>query len=164
MDVESEVGEGTSFVIYLPQTLDNKDAEEEKAAQVVEEVTADLTGSERILLVEDEDAVRTFSQRALTNKGYEVFAAESGDAAWEMFESGEVDRLDLMVTDVVMPGMDGPSLVKKVREKYPDLKIVFMSGYTEDKLADHQGEDIHFLPKPFTLKQLAAKVKDILQE
>ena len=164
LDVESEVGEGTSFVIYLPQTLDNKDAEEEKAAQVVEEVTADLTGSERILLVEDEDAVRTFSQRALTNKGYEVFAAESGDAAWEMFESGEVDRLDLMVTDVVMPGMDGPSLVKKVREKYPDLKVVFMSGYTEDKLADHQGEDIHFLPKPFTLKQLAAKVKDILQE
>lgn len=165
LDVQSKVGEGASFIIYLPQAVEQKESVDAKAAHAAdEEAATDLTGSERILLVEDEDAVRTFSQRALANKGYEVMAAESGDVAWAMFENGDVPRLDLMVTDVVMPGMDGPSLVEKVREKHPDLKVIFMSGYTEDKLAGHQGEHIHFLPKPFTLKQLAAKVKDVLQE
>lgn len=167
LDVQSIMGQGTSFIIYLPQATQsqqieaaNEAAEEKKKATK----TQDLTGSERILLVEDEDAVRTFSQRALANKGYEVFAAENGDAAWEMFENNEIERLDLMVTDVVMPGMDGSTLAKKVAEKHPDLKIIFMSGYTEDKLKDENTGQIHFLPKPFTLKQLAAKVKEVLEE
>ncbi len=163
LDVQSTEGEGTSFVIYLPQAGEQEETSNVKAAEVVEDITTDLTGSECILLVEDEDAVRTFSMRALTNKGYEVIAAESADVAWDMFQNNQVDRLDLMVTDVVMPGMDGPTLVEKVKEIKPDLKVIFMSGYTEDKLKDHKGGDIHFLPKPFTLKQLAAKVKDVLQ-
>ncbi len=164
MDVNSTLDQGTSFIIYLPQARESDEEAASLAKESHDETPSDLTGSEVILLVEDEASVRTFSQRALSNKGYEVLAAESGEAAWEMFESGEVDRLDLMVTDVVMPGMDGPSLVKKVHEKYPDLKVIFMSGYTEDKLKDEGTGAIHFLPKPFTLKQLAAKVKEVLAE
>ncbi len=77
-------------------------------------------------------------------------------------EKQENQKIDLLVTDVVMPNMDGPTLAQRMRQTSPGLKIIFMSGYTEDKLKDHMGENIFFLPKPFTLKQLAAKVKDVL--
>ena len=116
-----------------------------------------------ILLVEDEDAVRTFSQRALSNKGYEVLTADSGESALTLMENETERAIDLLVTDVVMPLMDGPTLAQRLRQDSPNLKIIFMSGYTEDKLKDHMGENIFFLPKPFTLKQLAAKVKDVLE-
>ena len=167
LDVESKVATkdkpgGTSFIIYLPPASDLEDSEEERQAIIEDDATRDLTGSERILLVEDEDAVRTFSERALTNKGYEVVSAESGENALEVLERQENKHIDLVVTDVVMPGMDGPTLVQRLRQESPNLKIVFMSGYTEDKLKDHMGENIYFLPKPFTLKQLAAKVKEVL--
>ena len=122
----------------------------------------DLTGTARILLVEDEDAVRTFSTRALTNKGYQVLGAESGEAALALIETEDIKTIDLMITDVMMPGMDGPTMAKKVRDMNPDLKIIFISGYTEDRLKDHMGANIYFLPKPFTLKQLAEKVKEAL--
>ena len=165
LDVESKVGEGTSFNIYLPATTDiDLEEEEKEQTKVEEEPTKDLTGSERILLVEDEDAVRTFSVRALGNKGYEVVSAESGENALEVYEALEDKHLDLIITDVVMPGMDGPTLVQRMRQGSPDMKIIFMSGYTEDKLKDHMGENIYFLPKPFTLKQLAAKVKEVLED
>ena len=163
LDVKSKIGEGTSFIIYLPAANEGDETSEEKAA-VEEETTRDLTGSERILLVEDEDAVRSFSQRALTNKGYEVLTASSGENALEVIEKDESKHFDLIVTDVVMPGMDGPTLVQRLRQDSPDLKIIFMSGYTEDKLKDHMGEGIFFLPKPFTLKDLAEKVKEVLDD
>ena len=129
---------------------------------MVEQEAKDLTGTERILLVEDEDAVRTFSQRALTNKGYDVLAADCGESALKLIEEQDTQDLDLLVTDVVMPGIDGPTLAQRMRQKSPKLKIIFMSGYTEDRLKDHMGDDIFFLPKPFTLKQLAEKVKEVL--
>lgn len=165
LDVTSKVGKGTTFTIYLPAATDIEVEEDEEihSSTVEEDTTKDLTGSERILLVEDEDAVRTFSERALTNKGYEVVSAESGENALEVFEALEDKHLDLIVTDVVMPGMDGPTLVQRMRQDSPNMKIIFMSGYTEDKLKDHMGENIFFLPKPFTLKQLAAKVKEVLE-
>ncbi|MGH1399255.1 MAG: ATP-binding protein [Alphaproteobacteria bacterium] len=165
LDVESVEGQGTTFVIYLPPA-NEADEEEEQQRENEHEITEtrDLTGSERIFLVEDEDAVRTFSERALTNKGYEIVPAESGDRAWEMYQSMENKNFDLIVTDVVMPGMDGPTLVEHIRAQTPDLKIIFMSGYTEDKLKDHMDEGIFFLPKPFTLKDLAAKVKEVLED
>ncbi len=165
LDVESTLGKGTSFIIYLPAATDIEVEEDEEAHSGVieEETTKDLTGSERILLVEDEDAVRTFSERALTNKGYEVVSAESGENALEVFDELENKHLDLIVTDVVMPGMDGPTLVQRMRQDSPNMKIIFMSGYTEDKLKDHMGDNIFFLPKPFSLKQLAAKVKEVLE-
>jgi len=165
LDVESKEGQGTSFIIYLPPATEAEEEEAQTKEDEEEEIsTRDLTGSERILLVEDEDAVRTFSERALTNKGYEVLSADCGERAIELFEGLENKQIDLLVTDVVMPGMDGPTVAENIRESAPDLKIIFMSGYTEDKLKDHMGEGIFFLPKPFTLKDLAAKVKEVLED
>lgn len=161
LDVESQVGVGTTFLIYLPRSNEAEDAPEEK---VVEHVAKDLTGTECILLVEDEDAVRTFSQRALVNKGYEVLTAPDGESALELFAKQEEQKVDLLITDVVMPGMDGPTLAQRIRQTNPHLKIIFMSGYTEDKLKDHMGDRTYFLPKPFTLKQLAEKVKAVFEE
>jgi two-component system cell cycle sensor histidine kinase/response regulator CckA len=161
LDVKSDVGKGTSFIIYLPRATETEVEQEDTAESSVDE-TKDLTGTERILLVEDEDAVRTFSVRALTNKGYEVLAADCGDSALKLMEDHANQHIDLLVTDVVMPGIDGPTLAQRMRQNSPKLKIIFMSGYTEDRLKDHMGENVFFLPKPFTLKQLAEKVKDVL--
>ena len=162
LDVMSVVDEGTSFTIYLPRAHEVEEEDEDVAP--LENDNKDLTGTERIMLVEDEDAVRTFSERALVNKGYEVLSAESGEAGVALIESQENKNLDLLITDVVMPGIDGPTMANQIREHSPNLKIIFMSGYTEDKLKDHMGENIWFLPKPFTLKQLAAKVKEVLED
>ncbi|HPF77819.1 MAG TPA: PAS domain S-box protein [Alphaproteobacteria bacterium] len=163
LDIESEVGKGTTFTIYLPRMSDEElSGEAEKDNKDGEEPTGDLTGTARILLVEDEDAVRTFSTRALMNKGYEVLAAENGQAALQLMSSQENKQIDLLITDVMMPDMDGPTLVQRMRQDSPELRIIFISGYTEDKLKDHMGKGISFLPKPFTLKQLAAKVKEAL--
>lgn len=160
--VESTVGVGTTFSIFLPQALETE-VEADTAAAVEEDATRDLTGTARILLVEDEDAVRTFSSRALANKGYEVLDAESGEAALAVMDRQTSKHIDLMITDVIMPNMDGPTLAQRMRQNNPALKIIFISGYTEEKLKDHMGDNIWFLPKPFTLKQLAAKVKEALE-
>lgn len=162
MKIESELGVGTSFIIYLPRLNEAEASETAEEKKTIEPSDADLTGTARILLVEDEDAVRTFSTRALGNKGYDVISAENGAAALELWKGQENKQLDLMVTDVMMPDMDGPTLAKHMREEMPDLKIIFISGYTEDRLKDHMGPGIFFLPKPFTLKQLAAKIKEAL--
>ncbi len=161
--VQSTVGEGTTFSIFLPQV-----AEQEVAATIQEaeaQDRRDLTGAGTLLLVEDEDAVRAFSARALRNKGYEVLEANSGETALEILSKQQAP-IDLLVTDVVMPRLDGPSLVKEVRQTRPDLKVIFISGYAEDSFRKRLDEDtgIHFLPKPFSLKQLAGKVKEVLGE
>ena len=162
LDIESEIGKGTTFLIYLPKSNEIYDEEDVKPVEPL--VAKDLTGTECIMLVEDEDAVRTFSQRALANKGYDIISAEHGEAALELYEMDGQKNIDLLITDVVMPGMDGPTLAQRIRQHSPNLKIIFMSGYTEDKLKDHIGEKTYFLPKPFTLKILAAKVKEVLEE
>ncbi|MAQ71353.1 MAG: hybrid sensor histidine kinase/response regulator [Alphaproteobacteria bacterium] len=161
LHVDSTVGEGTIFSIYLPEAAEGY--EEEDTPKSEKQIKEDLTGTARILLVEDEDAVRTFSTRALTNKGYIVTDANGGEAALEIINSEDVAP-DLLITDVIMPDMDGPVMAKKIREKYPELKIIFISGYTEEKLKEHMDERVWFLPKPFTLTQLAAKVKDVLED
>lgn len=156
--VESEVEHGTVFKIFLPRY----DGIEQVSVIAHEQPAADLTGSETILLVEDEDAVRLFSARALREKGYHVLEANSGDAALNIIKKGET--LDLLVTDVVMPKMDGPTLNKKVRDLLPHIKTIFISGYTEDTFRRNLDDNaqIHFLAKPFTLKDLASKVKEVL--
>ena len=162
VNVESTVGEGTVFWIYLPRHEAEQKAE--PAAEVPQEKTAgDLTGIGQILLVEDEDAVRMFSARALRNKGYQVSEAASGEAALAVLTEARTP-MDLLITDVIMPNMDGPTLVSEVRRTQPDLKVIFISGYTEDKVRSQfaSDEEIHFLPKPFTLKQLAVKVKEVM--
>ncbi len=162
LGVDSSINNGTKFSVYLPCVEDSEIKQEDPKPQT-EDLSGDLTGSARILLVEDEDAVRTFSTRALTNKGYEVLTAENGESGLDVFNS--LDRpIDLLITDVMMPGKDGPTLAKEIKQKMPDLKIIFISGYTEEKLKDTLGEHIYFLPKPFSLKELAAKVKEVLQK
>jgi len=159
--VDSMLNEGTTFSIYLPQVAEQEIAARQQ--EVESQDRRDLTGAGTLLLVEDEDAVRAFSARALRNKGYEVLEANSGETALQILE-GAVDSIDLLVTDVVMPRLDGPSLVKEVRQTRPDLKVIFISGYAEDSFRQRLGEEtgIHFLPKPFSLKQLAGKVKEVL--
>ena len=157
--VDSIVGQGTTFAIYLPRLTQ---AAQQAATQAkIEEKTADLTGTATILLVEDEDAVRAFSTRALTNKGYKVLDAPGGESALEIIKANGKSP-DLIITDVIMPEMDGPTLITKVRAMYPKVPVIFVSGYTEDKFKGQFGENTWFLPKPFTLQQLAAKVKEVL--
>ncbi len=124
---------------------------------------ADLTGSETILLVEDEDAVRMFGARALRNKGYKVLEAQNGEVALDVV-NGTAPKIDLIISDVVMPGMDGYTLVRQLREQMPQVKVILMSGYAEDAFQDQidKDETLHFLPKPFTLKTLVGKVKEII--
>ena len=106
----------------------------------------------------------TLSARALRNKGYKVIEAKSGEAALELIRDAE-ERIDLMITDVVMPRMDGPRLVREVRDIVPQMKVIFISGYAETALKiPADAANMHFLAKPFSLKQLAGKVKDVLTE
>ena len=161
---QSEMGIGTSFKIYLPEYVKgDKDEEDDDQGDVVEEKpAADLTGSSTILLVEDEDAVRMFASRALKNKGYTVFEADSGVSALKVMEETDA-HIDLVISDVMMPQMDGPTLVKKIRETDTNLKVIFISGYAEDALDDNiMDKDFNFLSKPFSLKQLAEQVKEVL--
>lgn len=161
----STVGKGTTFRIYLPryvETAADKAAEAAAAASVPSEA-ADLTGKGTILLVEDEDAVRTFAARALGTRGYEVLQAESGEVALEVVRAHE-GRIDLVVSDVVMPNMDGPTMAKELKDILPGTPIIFVSGYAEDAFAKNLDpeQEFHFLPKPFSLKQLAAAVKEVM--
>jgi len=162
--VDSTPGEGACFTIHLPRHLGSPCQPAEPSVEAHERPVADLTGSSTILLVEDEDAVRVFSARALRNKGYQVLEATSGEAALALLRT-DGKRVDLLITDVVMPEMDGPTLMRNVRQFRPEMKVILISGYTEDRFRDHldAGQQVHFLPKPFSLKQLAGKVKDVLR-
>ncbi|TNE58457.1 MAG: response regulator [Alphaproteobacteria bacterium] len=157
---ESEEGVGTTFKIYLPRHPDEELPTEAGAGK---SEMKDLSGEGTVLLVEDEDAVRAFAARALSTRGYRVLEASNGEMGLEIVEEEE-GNIDIMVSDVVMPTMDGPTMAKKVKEKYPGIKVIFISGYTEDAFEDDldRPEDFTFLPKPFSLKELATKVKEVL--
>jgi two-component system cell cycle sensor histidine kinase/response regulator CckA len=164
--VDSEVGKGTAMRVYLPRYEPGAaevDQEPEKLERKPEK-PKDLTGRGTVLLVEDEEAVRAFAARALGQRGYEVLEASTGAEALEIFAEHEGD-VDLVVSDVVMPEMDGPTLMKELRRDHPDIKIIFMSGYAEDAFRRNlaENEDYMFLQKPFDLKQLAAAVKAALE-
>jgi len=158
--VDSEIGRGTTFRIHLPRHQADATASVEP-----EERTAprDITGEDTILLVEDEEAVRSFAARALKLRGYNVLEAAGGEEALEIVKQ-RPGAIHLLITDVVMPNMDGPTLVRAVKRLQPDMAVIFMSGYAEEAFRRHdeKAEELHFLPKPFGLKQLAAKVKDVL--
>ncbi|MCC6919501.1 MAG: response regulator [Alphaproteobacteria bacterium] len=163
---ESEVGKGTTFKIYLPRHVAAPEAPEVVAEPEAKKPAAagrDLTGIGTILLVEDDDAVRGLTARALEMRGYEVLKANGGEEALEILTSVN-KHIHLMVSDVVMPGMDGPEVAKAARAMRKDLKVIFMSGYAEDSFRKQaeMDEEVHFLPKPFQLNDLAAKVKDVM--
>jgi two-component system cell cycle sensor histidine kinase/response regulator CckA len=123
----------------------------------------DLWGSASLLLVEDEDMVRAVAERALVRQGYSVETARDGEEGLELFASGK--RYDLVISDVVMPNMDGPSMARQLREAYGDVKILFMSGYAEEQLRQSiHLDNVHFLPKPFSVQQIAAAVRDALKK
>lgn len=161
IDVDSTPGAGTCFRIWLPQHAGSA------AHRPVIEQDRDgeaATGQGTILLVEDEDPVRLFTARALRGRGYKVIEAKSGDAALELLQ-GMAEPLDLLLTDAVMPGIDGPALIALVRDQRPDLKVICISGHTDESLRqrlDAMG-DVLFLAKPFSLKQLAQRVADVLR-
>ncbi len=162
--VDSRPGEGARFSIYLPQ-FDREEAAAAASGTGEEGAARDLTGAGTVLLVEDEDAVRMFSARALRNKGYHVLEATSGEAALDLLEGLETP-IDLLITDVVMPRMDGPNLIRKLRGAQPDVKVICISGYAEESFRRQLDADVdvHFLPKPYSLNQLAGKVKDVMGE
>jgi two-component system cell cycle sensor histidine kinase/response regulator CckA len=168
VQVDSSMGKGTTFSIFLPRFDEAPAAKAERGAEPAAKprrAAQDLSGVGTVLLVEDEDPVRMFGSRALRNKGYKVLEAKNGDAALEVMRDSP-DPIDLIISDVVMPQRDGPTLIREVREKFPEMKVIFISGYAEDdfreSLASQPG--IHFLAKPFSLDQLAGKVKDVLAE
>ena len=177
--VDSEVGKGTTFRIFLPRYVpgaEELEAEElpeaespaisgalAAADEMVRQAGADLTGQGTILLVEDEEGLRTLNARGLVSRGYTVLEAGNGVEAMAVLEKRGGD-VDLVVSDVVMPEMDGPTLLKEMRRRNPGLKIIFVSGYAEDAFQKSLPEhgQFAFLPKPFTLKQLVAAVKETM--
>jgi two-component system, cell cycle sensor histidine kinase and response regulator CckA len=177
--VDSVEGKGTTFRIFLPRHVASaQDTAPEHAeaqvssligvlaaaAEVKPPANADLTGVGTILLVEDEEGLRALNARGLTSRGYTVLEAGNGVEAIDVLE--KVDgRVDLVVSDVVMPEMDGPTLLRELRSRDPSLKIIFVSGYAEDAFQKHlpaDGQQFAFLAKPFTLKQLVAAVKETM--
>jgi two-component system cell cycle sensor histidine kinase/response regulator CckA len=156
---ESETGQGATFTVYLPVHASAGTARPAEPRRA--EKPAELWGSGTVLLVEDEDMVRAVAERALTRQGYSVLTAENGEAALEVLERS--GRPDLLISDVVMPTMDGPTMVRIVRERYPDLPIVFMSGYAEEQLRKSIDLDnVAFLPKPFSVQQLAEVTRSVM--
>jgi len=151
---------GTTFSLYIPEAAPHGTEIHDDAAAAGPE--GDSTGGGEILLVEDEDPVRLFSARALRSKGYIVTEARTGAAALEILAE---NRFDLLVTDMMMPEVDGATLIKTARGDMPDLPVVCISGYTQESVAEEITAlpRVYFLPKPFSLKQLAAKVKTALQ-
>jgi len=174
--VDSAVGEGATFRIFLPRHVaaagEAASSEIEAPAiagalaaadQVKRAAGTDLTGEGTVLLVEDEEGLRALNARGLASRGFTVLEAGNGIEAIEVLEKS--DRpVDIVVSDVVMPEMDGPTLARELRIRNPNLKIIFVSGYAEDAFQKHLPESgkYGFLPKPFTLKQLVAAVKETL--
>ena len=154
--VDSTEGAGTQFLIYLP--VNDEPEEVVEPAPSVEVIESDQTGRGRVLLVEDEAPVRAFAARALALRGYTVTQASSGEEALDVLEGGE--EFDIFVSDVVMPGKNGPTWVREALSTRPDAKVVFVSGYAEDAFKDGDPEipNAAFLAKPFSLVELTQKV------
>lgn len=164
--ISSKVGKGTKFCIFL-KAYDTKGAKQPEHAKLKEaekEDSADITGIGNILLVEDETPVRIFSHNALTNKGFTVTDADCAETAMNIMKN-KGKEIDLIITDVVMPGMSGPDMIKHITVQYPDIKVIFISGYGEDAFIETYGSErtFNFLSKPYSLKQLVMKVKEVLE-
>lgn len=156
---------GALFTIYLPRHTPTFEPVEPEHEPELEHEADDVTGSSAILLVEDEAAVRAFARRALAMRGYDVTDVDSAEAALSVLADRDFN-VDLVVSDVVMPGMDGPTWVREARKARPDMPVIFISGYAED-IFGAGGDDLgqyRFLPKPFSLDELTVAVKTALNE
>jgi signal transduction histidine kinase len=157
VNVHSDVGRGTSFKVYFPQT----DATE-RAAQAPPPVARPRAGTQTVLVVEDAEGLRELAMRLLQREGYTVLAASNADEALELFELNAC--IDVILTDVVMPGASGPELTRQLVERRPELKVIYMSGYTEEAIVHHGVLEpgIAFLHKPFTIDTLGRKIREVL--
>ncbi|MCF6301866.1 MAG: response regulator [Devosiaceae bacterium] len=160
---DTQLGKGTNFRIFLPRYTPTAEEIAAKSEAAAERVVKDLTGHERILLVEDDESVMAFSSRALEATGYEVYKADGGEEALEILDEINYE-IDLMISDVMMPEMDGPTLMLEVREHLPDLNVIFVSGFAEDEVRSKLSDDrsVEFLSKPYSFDQLNSKVKAVL--
>lgn len=170
--VTSKVNHGTKFSIFLPmvyvsdEIYNEKIDEEENNERAEKLAVTETKGSGVILLIEDEDSVREFTTRALKKRGFNVIEVGTGGQALKII-SEKIQNIDLIITDVVIPEISGPEIVKKALTYRPDIHVIFISGYAEDtflKNDDINIGDFHFLPKPFTLNELGNKVQDVLHE
>jgi len=159
---DSELGKGTEFTVYLPVHHVEAAEQEAERTKPVDVAESEWAGGGRILLVEDEDPVRMVAERALARQGYEVTSARDGEEGLEIVEKG--GAFDLVVSDVVMPSMDGPAMAREIRKLAPDLPILFMSGYAEEQLRKEIGiDDMYFIAKPFSVQQISDKVSEVLR-
>ena len=158
--VYSEPGKGATFKIYLPRV--DEPLEERREKVLGDEL---LRGSETILLVEDEENVRKLALRVLERQGYKVLSARDGDDALLICEQFK-DPIHLMLTDVVMPGMSGHELAKRLKSLHPKMKVLYMSGYTDDTIVLHGVlvEGVNYIQKPFTVDALTKKVREVLEQ
>jgi PAS domain S-box-containing protein len=158
--VYSEPGKGATFKIYLPRV--DEPLEERREKVLCDEL---LRGSETILLVEDEENVRKLALRVLERQGYKVLSARDGDDALLICEQFK-DPIHLMLTDVVMPGMSGHELAKRLKSLHPKMKVLYMSGYTDDTIVLHGVlvEGVNYIQKPFTVDALTKKVREVLEQ
>lgn len=157
---DSEVGKGTTFNIYLPVHV-GVDGQPGSASVSRRRPTTETWGTGTILLVEDEDMVRTVAERALVRQGYTVICASDGEQG--LARLAQAQQIDLLISDVVMPVMDGPSMVRAIRANHPRMPVLFMSGYAEEQLRNSIDiDDVSFLPKPFSVVQLAEAARDVL--
>jgi len=154
-------GQGARFTIYLRRDEGRLD-ETAVSGTDTEAALDDVTGGGTVLLVEDEDPVRLFGARALRSKGYKVIEARTGEAALELLRS---TAFDLLITDMVMPKVGGAEVIREARKLMPELPVICISGYTEESVAREVEaiEEVHFLAKPFSLKQLAGTVKNAIE-
>ncbi len=157
ISVHSEIGTGTTFKIYLPATCDAL------TPPTPIDTRARMIGSETILLVEDQPALRELMQTILERQGYRVLSAESPTQALEKAKSS-AGAIHLLVTDVIMPGMNGRSLAEELRSTRPQMKVLFISGYTDDMVLQHGQLEVGmgFLPKPFSPETLGHKIREVL--
>jgi CheY-like chemotaxis protein len=159
ISVRSEIGKGASFKVYFPCADGSEWIEQVPATENA------VAGTETVLVVEDQDAVRTLTSTILERAGYRVFKAANPQEAVELYET-HMHLVSILVTDVIMPGSSGPKLFERLVRQCPDLKVLYLSGYTDETIV-HQGEldaDVDFLQKPFTADALNHRVRNILGE
>lgn len=158
--VDSEPGNGATFKIFFPQVLESR-----KSVKIEEDTPSSKSGSENILLVEDEEMVRNLCRQVLESRGYRVVEAKDGIEALELFETRS-EKFDLLISDIVMPKMGGKELAEKIKMIDPDLPVLFMSGYPDNAFVKRGVIEagVNFLQKPFTVETLTAKIRGVLDK
>ena len=161
--VDSDLGNGSAFTVWFPAVVAEELETEDSSLQAQKEK---VSGDETILFVEDEEKIRTLAKVVLTSYGYSVIEASNGIEALSVIEEGGYPNIDCLVTDVIMPEMGGKELSEKLLKKYPKVKTLYISGYSEDTISHHGVLEYgtHFLEKPFSTQALSEKIREMFDE